>query len=147
MMKLYGLGPTRSLRVRWALQELDADFEFVPINLLAGENRRPDFLSLNPAGKLPVLVDGDLVLTESAAIVMYLAENMVPKDSCPPIYQSGRRRIAGPLKPTLNGCTRAPKRRNGSPKPLQTFGLLPDGCSAVPCSHSEPSNAPYHHSF
>lgn len=74
MMKLYGLGPTRSLRARWALQELDAEFEFVPINLLAGENRHPDFLRLNPTGKLPVLVDGDLVLTESAAIVMYLAE-------------------------------------------------------------------------
>lgn len=74
MMKLYGMGPTRSLRARWALQELDAEFEFVPINLLAGENRHPDFLRLNPTGKLPVLVDGDLVLTESAAIVMYLAE-------------------------------------------------------------------------
>jgi glutathione S-transferase len=74
MMKLYGLGPTRSLRVRWALQELDAEFEFVPVNVMAGETRHPDFLRLNPAGKLPVLVDGDLVLTESAAIVMYLAE-------------------------------------------------------------------------
>ncbi|NVD39046.1 glutathione S-transferase family protein [Ensifer sp. HO-A22] len=74
MMKLYGLGPTRSLRALWALQELDADFEFVPVNLLGGENRHPDFLRLNPAGKVPVLVDGDLVLTESAAIVFYLAE-------------------------------------------------------------------------
>ena len=74
MMRLYGLGPTRSLRALWALRELDAEFEFVPVNLRAGENRSPDFLSLNPAGKLPVLVDGDLVLTESAAIVMYLAE-------------------------------------------------------------------------
>ncbi len=83
MMKLYGLGPTRSLRVRWALQELDAEFEFVPINLLAGENRHPDFLSLNPAGKLPVLVDGDLVLTESAAIVMYLAEKYGAKGLMP----------------------------------------------------------------
>jgi glutathione S-transferase len=69
--------------VRWALQELDAEFEFVPINLLAGENRHPDFLSLNPAGKLPVLVDGDLVLTESAAIVMYLAEKYGAKGLMP----------------------------------------------------------------
>jgi len=83
MMKLYGLGPTRSLRARWALQELDAEFEFVPVNLLAGENRHPDFLRLNPAGKLPILVDGDLVLTESAAIVMYLAEKYGAKGLMP----------------------------------------------------------------
>ncbi|AEC21681.1 putative glutathione S-transferase protein [Pusillimonas sp. T7-7] len=83
MMKLYGLGPTRSLRARWALQELDAEFEFVPVNILAGENRHPDFLRLNPTGKLPVLVDGDLVLTESAAIVMYLAEKYGAKRLMP----------------------------------------------------------------
>jgi glutathione S-transferase len=85
MMKLYGMGPTRSLRVLWALRELDAEFEFVLVNLRAGENRRPEFLRLNPAAKLPVLVDGDLVLTESAAIVMYLAEKypargLIPDD-------------------------------------------------------------------
>ena len=74
MMKLYGFGGTRWLRALWALRELDAEFEFVPINLLAGEHRRADFLRLNPAGKIPVLVDGDVTLTESAAIVMYLAE-------------------------------------------------------------------------
>ncbi len=83
MMKLYGLGPTRSLRALWALQELDADFEFIPFNLLGGENRHPDFLRLNPAGKVPVLVDGDMVLTESAAIVMYLAEKYAAKGLMP----------------------------------------------------------------
>lgn len=83
MMKLYGLGPTRSLRALWALQELDAEFEFVRVNILAGENLHPDFLRLNPAGKLPVLVDGDLVLTESAAIVMYLAEKYGDKGLMP----------------------------------------------------------------
>lgn len=83
MMKLYGLGPTRSLRALWALQELDAEFEFVRVNILAGENLHPDFLRLNPAGKLPVLVDGDFVLTESAAIVMYLAEKYGDKGLMP----------------------------------------------------------------
>lgn len=83
MMKLYGLGPTRSLRARWALQELDAEFEFVAVNILAGEAHQPDFLRLNPAGKLPVLVDGDFVLTESAAIVMYLAEKYGGKGLMP----------------------------------------------------------------
>ena len=51
MMKLYGFGPTRSLRALWGLKELDVDFEFVPVNLRAGDNRRPDFLRLNPAGE------------------------------------------------------------------------------------------------
>src|SRR6202035_1978959 len=40
----------------------------------AGEHKRPDFLHLNPAGKVPVLVDGDLVIPESAAIVLYVAD-------------------------------------------------------------------------
>lgn len=82
-MKLYGFGPTRSLRAMWGLKELDADFEFVPVNLAVGEHRRPEFLRLNPAGKVPVLVDGDLVLTESAAIVMYLADKYREKQLLP----------------------------------------------------------------
>lgn len=73
-MRLYEFGPTRALRARWTLQELGVAFEAVSVNMLAGENLRPEFLKLNPAGKLPVLVDGDQVLTESAAIVLYLAE-------------------------------------------------------------------------
>jgi glutathione S-transferase len=85
MMKLYGFGPTRSLRALWSLKELGLEFEFIPVNLQAGEHKRPEFLALNPAGKVPVLVDGDLVLTESAAIVLYLAEKypekkLMPKD-------------------------------------------------------------------
>lgn len=82
-MKLYGFGPTRSLRALWALNELGVDFDFVPVNLQAGEGRAPGFLNLNPAGKLPVLVDGDVVLTESAAIVLYLAEKYPEKGLLP----------------------------------------------------------------
>lgn len=82
-MKLYGFGPTRSLRALWGLKELGADFEFEVVSLLAGENRRPDFLRLNPAGKLPVLVDGDRVIPESAAIVLYLAEKYPQKQLLP----------------------------------------------------------------
>src|SRR3979490_485923 len=83
MMKLYGMGPTRTLRALWALRELDSEFEYVLVNLLAGENRRPEFLRISPAGKVPVLVDGDLVLTESAAIVLYLAEKYPDKGLLP----------------------------------------------------------------
>jgi glutathione S-transferase len=73
-MQLYELTFTRSIRARWTLQELGIDFEAFTVNLFAGEARRPEFLELNPAAKLPVLVDGDFVLTESVAIVLYLAE-------------------------------------------------------------------------
>ena len=82
-MKLYEFGPTRSIRVRWTLQELGVDFEPVRVNLLAAEHQRPEFLKINPAGKIPVLVDGDLVLTESVAIVLYLAEKYADKGLLP----------------------------------------------------------------
>jgi len=82
-MKLYEFGPTRSIRVRWTLQELGADFEPIRVNLVAGEHRRPEFLKINPAGKIPVLVDGDRVLTESVAIVLYLAEKYSHKGLLP----------------------------------------------------------------
>ena len=78
-MKLYGFGPTRSLRALWSLRELGVDFDFEMVNLVAGEHQRPEFLRLNPAGKVPVLVDGDLVISESAAIVLYLAEKYPEK--------------------------------------------------------------------
>jgi glutathione S-transferase len=82
-MQLYEFAPTRSIRARWTLQELGVDFEAVAIDLVAGENRKPEFLALNPAGKVPVLVDGDLVLTESATIVWYLAEKYADRGLLP----------------------------------------------------------------
>jgi len=82
-MKLYEFGPTRSIRVRWTLQELGVEFESIPINLLAGEHLQPKFLKINPAGKIPVLVDDDLVLTESVAIVLYLADKYSNKGLIP----------------------------------------------------------------
>jgi glutathione S-transferase len=74
LMKLYGFGPTRSLRAEWALQELGIPYEFVPVDLQALDHQTPEFLALNPAGRVPVLVDGTLVVPESAAIVLYLAD-------------------------------------------------------------------------
>ncbi|KVX25345.1 glutathione S-transferase [Burkholderia ubonensis] len=82
-MKLYGFAGTRSQRALWGLKELDADFEFISVNLLEGEHKRPEFLRLNPAGKVPVLVDGDLVIPESAAIVLYLADKYPQKALLP----------------------------------------------------------------
>lgn len=74
MLKLYGTPPTRALRVVWLLNELGLEHELHPVDLMQDEHHQQNFLSLNPAAKVPVLVDGDLVLTESAAIQLYLAE-------------------------------------------------------------------------
>jgi len=73
-MRFYEFAPTRSIRVRWLLQELGVPFEAITVNLIRGDHRRPEFLALNPAGKLPVLVDEGVVFTESIAILLYLAE-------------------------------------------------------------------------
>ena len=82
-IRLYEFGPTRAIRARWVLQELGVDFEAVTLDIRTGAQRRPEFLRLNPAGKLPVLVDGDFVLTESVAIVLYLGEKYPDKGLVP----------------------------------------------------------------
>jgi glutathione S-transferase len=82
-MKLYGFAGTRSQRALWGLKEVDADFEYVSVNLLEGEHKRPEFLKINPAGKVPVLIDGERVIPESAAIVLYLADKYPEKALLP----------------------------------------------------------------
>jgi glutathione S-transferase len=63
-----------TLKLRVALAEAGAAYQYRAVNLDAGEQRRPEFLALNPHGKIPVLVDGDFVLAESDAILWYLGE-------------------------------------------------------------------------
>ncbi|AUX48408.1 glutathione S-transferase [Sorangium cellulosum] len=82
-MKLYEFPPTRSIRARWTLQELGVDFEAIEVNLVAGDHHRPEFRKINPAGKVPALVDGDFVVTESVAIALYLAEKYPQKRLLP----------------------------------------------------------------
>ena len=74
MLELYGSPPTRALRVIWLLNELGLEYAMRPVDIPRGETRSKEFLALNPAGKVPVLVDGTLVLTESVAIQLYLAD-------------------------------------------------------------------------
>jgi glutathione S-transferase len=82
-MKLYGTPPTRAVRVLWLVNELGLDCEVVTVNMGAKEHLGPALLALNPTGKLPVLVDGDLVLTESSAIQLYLAEKCADRGLIP----------------------------------------------------------------
>jgi glutathione S-transferase len=75
MLKLYGGARSRASIVQWYLEELNVPYEFVLLDMQAGEHRQPVFLALNPFGKVPVIQDGDFVLAESGAILLYLAQN------------------------------------------------------------------------
>jgi GSH-dependent disulfide-bond oxidoreductase len=80
MYKLYAFSTPNSVRVPIALEELDLPYEIEAVNVRKGEQKHPDYLAINPNGKVPVLVDTDgpsgepLTLSESGAILVYLAE-------------------------------------------------------------------------
>jgi len=73
-MKLYHFPSPNPQKVTFALLELGLDCEKIPVDLSKQEQRAPAFLAVNPAGRVPVLVDGDVILTESHAILAYLGE-------------------------------------------------------------------------
>ena len=77
-MKLYGSTNPRSFntfKLRVALTEAGVSFEFIPVDLAKGEQRRPDFVAINPHSKIPVLIDDDgFALPESDAILWYIGE-------------------------------------------------------------------------
>ncbi|RJG23481.1 glutathione S-transferase family protein [Massilia cavernae] len=73
MLTIYGKRQSRAGRCLWALEELGLPYRQVALDLAKGETRSPEHLKRNPLGKVPVLADGDFLLTESVAINYYLA--------------------------------------------------------------------------
>ncbi len=71
---LWGAGTPRTLRAHWILRELGLEYEKRPIGPRTGETQTPEFTNLNPSQKVPLLQDEMMTLSESAAIVTYLAE-------------------------------------------------------------------------
>jgi glutathione S-transferase len=69
---VWGAGTPRTLRAHWSMHELGVDYERRPIGSRNGGNLTPEYTRLNPSQKIPTLQDGDLVVSESAAIVNYL---------------------------------------------------------------------------
>ncbi len=82
-MKLYGTPGSRALRSIWAAEETGAEYELVATDFGA-DSKQPEYLKLNPNGRIPTLVDGELVLFESMAINLYLAKkfggDLYPRD-------------------------------------------------------------------
>lgn len=82
-IRVFGFPSTRSLRVTWMLEELGLDYEYHLVNMTKGESRSPEFLAVNPAGKVPALQTEQGMLTESVAIINYLGalkpdEGLIP---------------------------------------------------------------------
>ncbi|KAI3874924.1 hypothetical protein MKW98_019497 [Papaver atlanticum] len=74
-LKLYSYFKSScSFRVRFALHLKGLDYEYKAVNLLKGEQFSPEFLDVNPIGYVPALVDGDLLVSDSFAILLYLEE-------------------------------------------------------------------------
>ncbi len=86
MIDLYTAPTPNGHKVSIALEELGLPYEVHAINLLAGEQKRPEYLKLNPNGRIPTIVDrdaGGFVVFESGAILIYLAEKtgkLMPSD-------------------------------------------------------------------
>ena len=74
MIQLYGAPRTRAHRVLWMLEELGLEYENVTDHATADGEPSPRLLELNPNGKVPTLVDGDVVVWESLAVNFYLAD-------------------------------------------------------------------------
>ena len=73
-MKVYHFPSPNPQKVTFALLELGLDCEKIPVDLTKGDHREPAFLAVNPAGRVPVLVDDGVTLTESQAILAYLGD-------------------------------------------------------------------------
>jgi glutathione S-transferase len=73
-LRIYGVARTRAFRALWVAKEVGIDYEHLPVEIGDAGARTPEFLAINPNGRLPVIVDGDFVLFESLAITLYLAK-------------------------------------------------------------------------
>ena len=84
-MKLYYNPKSRAVIAKWMLDECGAKYEIVPIEFEKGEHKTAEFLNINPAGKLPALLDGESKIFETAAICLYLGDKFAEAKLAPRI--------------------------------------------------------------
>ncbi|MEM9274003.1 MAG: glutathione S-transferase family protein [Cyanobacteria bacterium P01_F01_bin.143] len=87
-MKLYFIPTTRAVRPRWLLEEMGIDYELITVS--PEMSRQPEYYQLHPHGKVPILVDDNETIFESAAICAYLADKYLDKGFAPPINSPAR---------------------------------------------------------
>ncbi|NKJ40440.1 glutathione S-transferase family protein [Rhizobium sp. SG570] len=145
MIEVHAFATPNSIKVLIALEEMGLPYDLRPVNVRKGEQKAQAFLTVNPNGKVPVLVEDGFVLTESAAILVYLAEKtgkLLPKD------RIGRARVfeqlffhASGLSPAF-GNAGFFKRSSPEPQPIaearftteaeRLLGILDDKLASQP---------------
>lgn len=84
-MKLFHSQFTRSHRARWILEEAELAHEVIRVSLREGHTRTAEYLAIHPHGSVPALIDGDLVINESSAILLHIADKLPEKHLSPPL--------------------------------------------------------------
>ena len=74
MIRFYYSGAPNPMKVALMLEETGLQYEAIPVDTRKGDQHRPDYLAINPNAKVPAIVDGDAVVFDSNAILLYLAE-------------------------------------------------------------------------
>lgn len=123
MITVFGEG--RGFRVVWLLEEMGLAYRLRPVDLLAGVEKDPEFLAINPAGFIPAIQDGDVTMVESIAIMEYLMARYGPTPLAPdphdptfPAYQQflhlGESDLAAPIVFVLGAQHFAPESERGN---------------------------------
>jgi glutathione S-transferase len=135
MIRLYGVAQSRAFRPLWLLGELGLQFEHIPLDFRGDDLDRPDYRLLNPNGRVPTLVDGDLVLWESMAINLYLARRYGGDQGLWPDDIEGEARtwqwsfwvmteVESPLLSVLMHSRVLPEEKRNSDKVSRNLGIL-----------------------
>ncbi len=85
MMKLYWSPRSRSFTALWLMEEVGQAYERVLTDISKGAQKTPEYLAINPMGKVPALQDGEVTLGETAAICAYVAERFPQAKLAPPL--------------------------------------------------------------
>lgn len=122
MIDLYAAGTSNGMRARIALEECGLAYTFHPIDLTKGEQKKPEFLAMNPFGVIPVMIDRDgpggkpVTLHQSTAILIYAAEKsgkFLPKEPAAraATWQAlmGASTDVTPMFGSVNATARAPE--------------------------------------
>ena len=128
-LTLYHASPSRSSIVLWMLEEVGQPYDIKLVRLSEGDNLKPDYLAINPMGKVPALSHGDTVITEVAAICTYLADEFPASKAQRADRHAAARRLSqmAVLRPGLPRAggdrPRGSAQGRGAPRPCSAMAI------------------------